>query len=135
MNRWTRAGAIGASAAVLAVATAEAQYSSAVLQGKPGVAKVDYERQVRPILSARCFGCHGPRQQTAGLRLDSREALLRCGDSGPAIAAKKPEESLLLRAVRRAEGVEGMPPEDSGPPLTQQEIADVVANLVSLRTN
>ena len=67
-----------------------------------------FETSVRPLLVARCHKCHGPRQQTAGLRLDSRDALLRGGDSGPAVVPGRPDDSPLLRAVRRAEGVEAM---------------------------
>lgn len=82
-----------------------------------------FETAVRPLLVARCQECHGPREQWAGLRLDGREALLRGGESGPAVTPGRPEESRLLRAVRRADGVEPMPPEDEGEPLTEAEIA------------
>jgi cytochrome c553 len=40
-------------------------------------AQVDYDKDVRPILAASCFGCHGPRQQQSGLRLDLRQNALR----------------------------------------------------------
>ena len=44
-----------------------------------------FESNVRPVLAEHCQKCHGPAKQWNGLRLDSREALLRGGDSGPAI--------------------------------------------------
>jgi cytochrome c553 len=59
-----------------------------------------FESRVRPILADTCARCHGPRQSKAGLRLDSRAALLAGGDSGPAVVPGKPEESLIISAVR-----------------------------------
>jgi mono/diheme cytochrome c family protein len=70
-----------------------------------------FEKHVRPVLAERCYSCHGPKLQRGGLRLDSRQALLRGGDSGPAIVPGKPEASLLLRAVRRQGDVK-MPPKE-----------------------
>jgi len=71
-----------------------------------------FERQVRPVLVEKCGGCHGPKKQSGGLRLDSRAAILQGGDSGPAITLDKPMKSLLLEAVRREGDVE-MPPEET----------------------
>jgi hypothetical protein len=68
-----------------------------------------FERQVRPVLSEHCWSCHGPKKQTAGLRLDSRAGLLKGGESGPAVDAKEPGKSLILAAVRQ-EGELNMPP-------------------------
>ena len=42
-----------------------------------------FEARVRPILVEQCVKCHGPKKQSSGLRLDSREAVLKGGDSGP----------------------------------------------------
>jgi hypothetical protein len=58
-----------------------------------------FETKVRPLLSERCFGCHGPDKQKSGLRLDSRAAMLAGGDSGAAIEPGSPESSLLVDAV------------------------------------
>jgi ankyrin repeat protein/mono/diheme cytochrome c family protein len=110
MSRFVRAVIILASTAGLAVAGAEAQYSTAVLQGKPGVAKVDYEQQVRPILSARCFGCHGPRQQQSGLRLDLRQNALRGGDYGVVIVPGNASGSKLILRVSGTDAGLQMPP-------------------------
>jgi cytochrome c553 len=68
-----------------------------------------FERHVRPILVAKCLACHGPRKQESGLRLDSRAALLRGGDRGPAVDLKLVDRSLLLRAIRHDGDLE-MPP-------------------------
>ena len=61
-----------------------------------------FERKIRPLLSEHCFSCHSSSAKTVhgGLRLDSAESLKRGGDSGPAINADSPDESLLIQAVR-----------------------------------
>lgn len=71
-----------------------------------------FENSIRPVLTDTCFSCHGDpnAKLSGGLRVDSREALLKGGDSGPAIDLQKPEESLLLKAIARAEGASPMPP-------------------------
>ncbi|MBY0503684.1 MAG: PSD1 and planctomycete cytochrome C domain-containing protein [Bryobacteraceae bacterium] len=68
-----------------------------------------FENQVRPLLAARCYACH-TQNAMGGLRLDSREALLKGGRRGPAVVAGDPSASLLMRAVRGAEGLKAMPP-------------------------
>src|SRR5690349_17547055 len=52
-----------------------------------------FEKHVRPVLIDKCVRCHGPKQQRGGLRLDSRAALLRGGDNGPALVAGQPDKS------------------------------------------
>ena len=61
-----------------------------------------FEGKVRPLLANVCYKCHSAeaKELKGGLRLDSREALLEGGDSGPAIVPGKPDQSLLLNAVR-----------------------------------
>src|SRR4051794_17593374 len=69
-----------------------------------------FEARIRPVLADQCFKCHGPEKQKAGLRLDSRSAMLGGGDSGPAIVPGQPEESLLVEALRyEVDGLQ-MPP-------------------------
>ena len=69
-----------------------------------------FESQVRPLLAARCLECHGDKKQESGLRLDSRATVLLGGDSGtPAVVPGKPDESLLIAAVRHT-GDYQMPP-------------------------
>ncbi len=81
-----------------------------------------FEKRVRPVLAARCFECHGPKSKArGGLRLDSRAALLKGGEHGPAIAPGKPQESFLLRVLRH-DGEVKMPPKAK---LTAREIADL----------
>jgi hypothetical protein len=59
-----------------------------------------FEKSVRPVLSANCFKCHGPEKQENNLRLDSRAAILQGGKTGPAVVPGRPEESLLVAAIR-----------------------------------
>lgn len=73
-----------------------------------------FEKQVRPVLIEHCVACHGPRKQEAGLRLDSGEGLRRGSDSGPILVLGKPEESLLIEAIRFA-GDTKMPPKGKLP--------------------
>lgn len=68
-----------------------------------------FEREIRPVLVESCQKCHGPQKQESDLRVDSREALLRGGASGPAIVPGKPPESLLVEAIHQT-GDYKMPP-------------------------
>jgi hypothetical protein len=58
-----------------------------------------FEKDVLPILQANCLECHGAKKPKGGLRLTSRERLLKGGDLGPALDEAKPEESRLLLAI------------------------------------
>jgi hypothetical protein len=68
-----------------------------------------FEAKVRPVLVEKCFSCHGPKKQQGGLRLDGRTTAFKGGDSGPVVVAGKPDESLLVKAVRY-DGDLKMPP-------------------------
>ena len=58
-----------------------------------------FEQKVRPLLAENCYSCHGDKKQKGGLRLDSLESILKGGESGPAVVAGKPEESLIVEAI------------------------------------
>jgi mono/diheme cytochrome c family protein len=68
-----------------------------------------FEREVRPLLLARCVGCHGPKQQKGGLRLDNPEFLNRGEGDDAVVRPGDPPASALIRAVRREGGIK-MPP-------------------------
>lgn len=70
-----------------------------------------YREKVAPLLRAECYSCHsaGSDKLKAGLRVDTRAALLAGGDTGPAIEPGKSSESLLVQALRHQDGLE-MPP-------------------------
>jgi len=83
--------------------------------------QIDFDRDVRPILSERCWRCHGPEKQKSQLRLDSRSATLKGGESGePAIIPGKSAESHLIRLVAGLDGKTIMPP--TGERLTAEQI-------------
>ncbi|MFM9965555.1 MAG: PSD1 and planctomycete cytochrome C domain-containing protein, partial [Planctomycetaceae bacterium] len=75
-----------------------------------------FEKKIRPVLAETCFRCHGGQKTNGKLRVDSAEALLKGGETGPALIAGQPSESLLLKAIRREEGVSAMPPDKPLPP-------------------
>ena len=77
--------------------------------------------RVQPVLDAKCLGCHASEPQ-GGLRMDSREALLKGGQSGPALVSGNPEESLLVQSVRYKHELK-MPPTGA---LPQEEIDALV---------
>src|SRR5688572_25898079 len=81
----------------------------------PANANEFFEKSVRPALANHCFECHGPQKQKAGLRLDSREAILAGGDTGPAIVPGHPEQSLLIKAIAYKDELR-MPPKGALPP-------------------
>jgi hypothetical protein len=80
---------------------------------QPAVAlAVDFAREVQPLLARRCYACHGPETQEAGLRLDDQSAATRQLDSGRrAIVAGRPEASELLVRVTSTDPDHQMPPE------------------------
>ena len=81
-----------------------------------------FESNVRPLLVEACGTCH-TKAESGGLRVDSREALLKGGNSGPAIVPGKPDESYLLAAIRHAPNSPRMP--KNGAKLSDQQIAAV----------
>lgn len=83
-----------------------------------------FEKQVRPILAGTCFRCHGGDRVGGGLRVDSREALLKGGETGTAIIPGQPDTSLLIQAIRHEGDVPQMPP---GKPLPKEAVEALVA--------
>ncbi len=83
-----------------------------------------FEQKIRPLLVSQCFSCHSEiaKKQQGGLRLDSRDAVLRGGDNGPAAVAGDAGKSLLVKAVRHADADLHMPPKNK---LADREIANL----------
>jgi hypothetical protein len=79
-----------------------------------------FPERVQPLLDSRCVSCHGPDKVKGALRLDSREAALKGGETGPAIVPGKPDESLLLQAVLHSRKDLAMPPKEK---LTANDVA------------
>src|SRR5262245_49285050 len=84
-----------------------------------------FESRVRPLLAEHCYRCHSARAEKvkAGLRVDSREGLLKGGESGPAVVAGEPEQSRLIEAVRYSNPELQMPPRGR---LSDEQVADLV---------
>ena len=80
---------------------------------------VNFNREIRPLLAAKCLACHGPdeEERKAELRLDVRESAI---DSS-AIVPNEPDESELLRRILSDDPDEMMPPADSGETLTDEQ--------------
>ncbi len=81
--------------------------------------KVDFEKDIRPILAQNCHSCHGPDVQQSGLRLDLRQNAMRGGDYGPVITPGNSSTSKLIRRLVNGDGGLQMPPTGA---LTDDEI-------------
>ncbi|MFP6602495.1 MAG: PSD1 and planctomycete cytochrome C domain-containing protein, partial [Pirellulaceae bacterium] len=82
--------------------------------------QIVFETDIRPILKANCFHCHGEGEKLqSGLDLRLRRLIVKGGETGPAIVPGKPAESLLLTYLREGE----MPPAEIEKRLTASEIA------------
>ncbi|HEY5314898.1 MAG TPA: DUF1553 domain-containing protein [Pirellulales bacterium] len=89
-----------------------------------GAARIEYNRDIRPILSDKCFRCHGPdgAHRQADLRLDRREDAVHDTGACRPIAPGKPEQSEVYRRITASDADERMPPADSGSVLSAREI-------------
>ena len=87
--------------------------------------KVDYARDVKPLLQERCLACHGALKQNARLRLDSGELIRKGGSSGPAVVPGRSAESPFIERVSDPDAATRMPPE--GQPLTADQVATLRA--------
>ncbi|MFO0902419.1 MAG: PSD1 and planctomycete cytochrome C domain-containing protein [Pirellulales bacterium] len=88
-------------------------------------AKVEFNRDVRPILADQCFNCHGPdaNRREAELRLDTADGAYARHDDHAAIVPGKPDDSELLRRILHADPEQRMPPSGSGKSLAPRQIA------------
>lgn len=83
---------------------------------------VDFVRQVEPIFAAKCYGCHGPSNQSSGLRLDDSTAALAGGYGGKVILPGDGAASLLVKRISAAKGFAPMPMGSKGLPPEQVAI-------------
>jgi hypothetical protein len=118
------------------LAAAVCGVGAAVVSGqtlKPETAKVDFNRDIRPLLSENCYKCHGPddQERKARLRFDVRAEALKPAKSGErAIVPGAPEQSELVRRITAADPEDRMPPPKSGRKLTGPQI-DVLRRWVA----
>ncbi len=99
---------------------------SSAAAAAPNAAGLEFfEKKVRPLLIDSCYKCHSRESEKVkgGLLLDSKEDLLKGGDSGPAIVSGEPDKSLLIKAVRYGDENLQMPPK--GKKLSPEQIADL----------
>src|SRR5205085_11170674 len=90
----------------------------------PSAKPIDFNRDIRPILSENCFVCHGPdeSQRKAKLRLDTREgALAKLRTGGHAIVPGKSAESALVQRIHSEDAEERMPPPTTNKKLTDEQ--------------
>lgn len=91
----------------------------------PLVAEVDFNNDIRPILSNACIACHGPdaEKRKAGLRLDVREgALAKTSNGALAVTPGKPDASEIIRRVISSDPDELMPPPGKGQALSPEQV-------------
>jgi len=110
--------ALGGSAA-LAFAAGQSSSQAGLLASTP--APVDFAREVRPLLAAKCMRCHGMDEQKGEVRLDRREELLRDRDGWVVVAPGDPEGSELWFRIAEAAEDERMPPAEHSAPLSPAE--------------
>src|ERR1700741_5062030 len=113
---------------IIILASAVAAWSCADKNsGEKGLAsgKIDFNYHVKPILSDKCFACHGPdvKKRQAEFRLDNEEGAFKALKSNPAhfaIVKGKTDESLLVQRIFSADPLFQMPPPESNLILTEQ---------------
>jgi hypothetical protein len=90
-------------------------------------ARVDFQREIRPILSDNCFLCHGPDESTrkANLRLDLREGALAERRNGVPIVPGKPDDSLLYKKITEENPARRMPPLSTHKTLSDEQKATI----------
>src|SRR4051812_13201994 len=88
--------------------------------------EIDFNRDVRPILSDNCFACHGPdkNKRKSGLRLDTQDGAYATGQSGhAAFVPRSPENSEALKRIVTKDNEEMMPPPSEHKKVTAEQLA------------
>lgn len=101
-----------------------ASFAANAIAQQPSKSAIDYSRQIRPILSDKCFRCHGPdaAERKGGFRLDQRESAIAKADSGETpIVPGKPDQSELLKRIHATDADVQMPPPALQKKLTAEE--------------
>ena len=95
-----------------------------VASGLAAETKIDFNREIRPILSEFCYQCHGPdeKQRKAKLRLDTREGAIAQRKKGAAVVPGKSTESSLVGRIHSQDESEVMPPPETGKKLKPEQI-------------
>ena len=86
----------------------------------PAAQQIDFLTDVEPILANKCTRCHSGHKRKGGLSIDARAAIIKGGESGPAVVVGHSDESRLIRLVTADDPDERMPAK--GKPLTDKQI-------------
>ncbi|MEO6183757.1 MAG: PSD1 and planctomycete cytochrome C domain-containing protein, partial [Verrucomicrobiota bacterium] len=114
-SKWVALLAIGSSVAVAELPAEQLDF---------------FEKRIRPVLVEHCYKCHssGAEKIKGGLLLDSKEGMLKGGESGkPALVPRNPDGSLLIEALRYQNEDLQMPPKKAGGKLSESQIADFIS--------
>ena len=94
----------------------------------PAAERLHFDRDIRPILSDKCYACHGPdpAQRQAELRLDTKEGAFSAPSGYPIIVPGEPENSELVARITHADVEQRMPPQSSNRQPTQEQIDTLI---------
>ena len=117
------------TAVALALVLTVGSYTAVAQSPAKAATVIDFNREIRPLLSDRCFRCHGPDagQRQAELRLDTKAGLQGNGNRRPIVVPGDADSSALYLRITHADPNHRMPPADSTPPLTANEIGLIKA--------
>src|SRR4051812_44660619 len=100
----------------------------AIASAAPAQKTIDFNRDIRPILSENCYQCHGPdkNKRKADLRLDTKDGLFtELSDSTPVIPGKPQDSDLLRRIALPTDDEDHMPPAKSNKALKPEQVATI----------
>ena len=112
---------LSSSVVVVCLAAAVAPVVHLSARQQPPGPDIDFTRDIRPILEANCYECHGPKKARGQLRFDRRTSVFGGGMSGPAIAPGDSENSVLVRRLLGLDGEDRMPLDND--PLPDAQVA------------
>ena len=94
----------------------------------PAAERLSFDRDIRPILSDKCYACHGPdpAQRQAELRLDTKEGAFSAPSGYPIIVPGEPENSELVARITHADVEQRMPPQSSNRQPTQEQVNTLI---------
>lgn len=84
--------------------------------------RIDYLKNIKPLLKSRCYSCHGALKQESDLRLDTLNLMMHGGSSGAVIVPKDSAKSLLLKRINTGDADTRMPPESEGEPFSSEQV-------------
>jgi len=113
-------GSLGLLLSVALAATSAPRPATSARRAAPAAGKVSYERDVKPLLVARCYACHANGTRLGGFQIDSREAVLTGGQTHPVVVPGDSRKSYLIKLV--AGEVHGKIMPVKGPRLTAKEV-------------